>query len=74
MLEEVIIFLLLYAVLVFTDIVPVFKEKKIKSIIICTSIFTIAFVLQFLIIFGVKLPRYGDVIENAIRSIGLPGV
>ena len=69
MLEEAVIFLILYAVLVFTDLVPVYKAKNKKAVIFCTSVFAIAFVLQFLIIFGVQLPRYADVIEGIFKSI-----
>lgn len=69
MLEEAIIFLILYAVLVFTDLVPVCKAKNKKAIIFCFSVFTIAFILQFLIIFNVELPRYADVLEGILKGI-----
>lgn len=74
MLEEAIIFLILYAILIFTDLVPVYKENNKKTIIFCTSVFIIAFVLQFLIVFGVELPRYADLFEIIVKSIaGLSG-
>lgn len=69
MLEEAIIFLILYAVLVFTDLVPVYKAKNKKTIIVCTSGFVIAFALQFLIIFDIQLPRYGEVLEGILRGV-----
>jgi len=73
-LEEAIIFLLLYAFLVFTDLVPVYKNKNKKIIIICTSIFVFAFVLQFLIILDVQLPKYADWMEAVVKIVGYPGV
>jgi hypothetical protein len=69
MLTEIIAFLLLYAALFFTDLVPVYKAKKKKEIIVCTGIFAIACLLQFLIIFNVKLPRYADLMESLLKSM-----
>jgi len=69
MLAEAVIFLILYAVLVLTDLVPVYKAKNNKTIILCTSGYVIAFVLQFLIIFSVQLPRYADILEGILKSI-----
>ncbi len=67
--EEVIIFSALYAVLIFTDLVPVYQTKKKKAIFFCTALFVIAIVLQFLIIFQVELPRYADLFEFILNSI-----
>lgn len=69
MFEEIIIFLMLYAILIFTDLVPVFMQNNTKTIIFCTSIFVIAFILQFLIIFNVPLPRYADIFESIVKII-----
>jgi putative effector of murein hydrolase len=74
MLEEVIIFLILYTVLVFTDLVPVYKAKKKKTIIFCTGVFAIALVLQFLLILNVPLPRYADLFELVVKGITGIGV
>lgn len=67
MLSELLIFLALYAVLGFTDLVPVFKAKDKKALIFGVGVFAIAFVLQILIIFDVQLPRYADVISGIIK-------
>ena len=69
MFAEIVIFLILYAVLVLTDLVPVYKEKQKKVTIFCTGIFLVAFVLQFLVIFDVKLPRYSTLIEDVVKSV-----
>jgi uncharacterized membrane protein YesL len=69
MLTEIFAFLSLYLVLIFTDLVPVYKSDKKMEIIFCTSIFAIAFVLQFLFVFNVKLPSYADLAENILKSI-----
>jgi len=74
MLKELLIFLVLYAVLVFTDLVPVYQAKQKKTIIFCTGIFIIAFALQILITFNVELPRYADVLEGILKhATGYPG-
>ena len=69
MLAELIIFLILYAVLVFTDLVPVYKAKNKKTILLCTGIFAIAFVFQVLIIFNVDLPRHTKYMEIIVEYI-----
>ena len=43
--------------------------RKKKEIIVFTGIFAIACVLQFLIIFNVKLPRYADLMESLLKSM-----
>ncbi|MPM76947.1 hypothetical protein SDC9_123946 [bioreactor metagenome] len=72
---KIIIFLMLYAVLIFTDLVPIYKAKEKKTILICTGFIALAFVLQFLIIFDVHLPRYADLLEGVLKNItGYSGV
>ena len=69
MLAESVIFMILYTVFVFKDLVPVYKAKNKKTIIFCTGVFAVAFVLQFLIIFNVKLPKYADLFEAVVKVI-----
>jgi hypothetical protein len=71
MLEEVVIFLILYAVLVFTDLVPLFKAKK-KAVVFSTSVIVIALILQYLTIFGVELPKFTEITEAVVKAFGLP--
>ncbi|GEM_PF-1985934 len=62
--EEIVIFTVLYAVLIFTDLVPVYRSKSKKAIFFCTGFFALAFILQVLIIFKVELPRYADLFQT----------
>ena len=62
--EEIIIFSILYTVLIFTDLVPVYRSKSKKAIFFCTGFFALAFILQFMIIFRVELPRYADLFQT----------
>jgi hypothetical protein len=67
MLIEIIAFLSLYLLLVFTDLVPVYKGKGKKGIILCTGVFAVAFAFQILIICDVKIPRYADIMEGLLK-------
>ncbi len=69
MLGELIIFLVLYAALAFTDLVPVYKARDKKAAIICTCIFVAAFVFQVLIIFDVDLPRHTKYMEIIVKFV-----
>ena len=69
MLTEMVVFLLLYAALAFNDLVPVYQANDKKAVITCTAIFALAFVLQLLIILGVELPRYADLLEGALKAV-----
>ena len=69
MFAESVIFVMLYTILILTDLVPVYKSKQKKAIIFCTGVFLVAFVLQFLVIFDVKLPRYAEIIEGIVKSV-----
>ena len=69
MLSELILFLALYAALIFTDLVPVCKAKNKKAAIICTCVFAVAFVFQILIIFNVDLPRHTKYMEIIVKFV-----
>lgn len=66
---EIVIFAITYAVIVITDLVPVYREKKRKTVIFCTVFFAFALLLQILVSAGVELPSPVPLIESAVRGI-----
>jgi hypothetical protein len=48
---------------------PVYRSKNKKAILLCTGFFSLALVLQLLIIFRVELPRYADIFLSIFNYI-----
>jgi hypothetical protein len=64
-----IFYIFLYAGLVFTDLVPVYRDKEKKAAVFCTVVFALAFVLQAMQVFGVEFPSPSEPLIKFINGI-----
>lgn len=67
--EIFLIFLTLYVILFFTDLLPLIKKKEKKPLLISIPIYLATFVLNTMTSFGTKIPPLNDAIAQMIRSV-----
>lgn len=58
-----------YIIIGFIEIVPLYKKKQKKELILYSITFTIAFVMSVLLSLGVKIPSPAKPIEKIVLTI-----
>lgn len=66
---EALFYTMTYAVLIVTDLIPVYREKNKTAVVFCTIVFASAFLLQMLVAAGVQLPSPTAIITNMVEGV-----
>jgi hypothetical protein len=60
---------MVYIYYIFTDLIPLYRDKKIKLFWFNTSLFLISYIISILIVLNVALPTPAVPIKNIVTAI-----